>query len=213
MTTNQKPDTSNLESLRSSQRPVTKIAVFCGSQNGSNPIFKKAAIELGKTLVQHNIDLVYGGGKIGLMGILADSVLQEGGEVIGVIPEFLEQKELAHPGINTLHVVKSMHERKALISKISDAFIALPGGFGTMDEFFEILTWAQLSLHHKPCGILNICGYYNDIINFLNNSVKNQFVQQEFVDMILFEEYPNILLNKFFHYKHPKIEKKLKAEE
>jgi len=133
---------------------ISKISVFCGSRTGNDPQFKKAAIELGKTFVQNDIDLVYGGGKIGMMGILANSVLNEGGDVIGVIPEFLEKKELAHPDITTLHVVKSMHERKELISNISDGFIALPGGLGTMDEFFEIVTWAQLNLHKKPCGLL-----------------------------------------------------------
>ena len=191
---------------------IKSISVFCGSRTGNIPHFKDAAIELGKSLVQNKISLVYGGGKIGLMGILADAVLNEGGEVTGVIPEFLEQKELAHSGIHTLHVVKSMHERKALISTISDAFIALPGGLGTLDELFEIVTWAQLGLHSKPCGVLNTKGYYNDIINFLNNSVKNAFIQQEFVDMIAFEENPQLLLQRFFEYKHPQIEKRLEVE-
>ena len=191
---------------------ISKISVFCGSRTGNDPQFKNAAIELGKTFVQNDIDLVYGGGKIGMMGILADSVLNEGGDVIGVIPEFLEEKELAHPDITTLHVVKSMHERKELISNISDGFIALPGGLGTMDEFFEIVTWAQLNLHQKPCGVLNINGYFDDIINFLINSVNNEFVQQEFVDMIMFEEHPRNLLERFFNYKHPKVEKRLELE-
>jgi len=143
MTSNKKPEPSI-------QNPVSRISVYCGSRNGNDPQFKIAAIELGKTLVKNNISLVYGGGKIGLMGVLAETVLQEGGEVIGVIPEFLEQKELAHPGIHTLHVVKSMHERKELISDISDGFIALPGGLGTLDELFEIVTWAQFYHRHKP---------------------------------------------------------------
>ena len=192
---------------------INKISVFCGSRSGINPQFKNAAIELGKTLVKNNIGLVYGGGKIGMMGILADAVLQEGGEVIGVIPEFLEKKELAHPGINTLHVVKSMHARKELISNISDGFIALPGGFGTLDELFEIVTWAQLGLHSKPCGVLNVNGYFDYILKFLNHSVENRFVQQEFVDMIMFEEKPQTLLEQFLKYKHPKIEKKLEVEQ
>ena len=196
-----------------SSNNIKKISVFCGSRSGNDPQFKNAAIELGKTLVKNNVGLVYGGGKIGLMGVLAEAVLQEGGEVTGVIPEFLEQKELAHPGINTLHVVKSMHERKELISDISDAFIALPGGLGTLDELFEIVTWAQLGLHNKPCGVLNVNGYYNDIINFLIHSVNNEFIQQEFVDMIKFEEKPQILLERFFNYKHPIIEKKLEIEQ
>jgi uncharacterized protein (TIGR00730 family) len=193
-------------------KQVTAISVFCGSRSGNDPQFKNAAIELGKTLVKNNISLVYGGGKIGLMGILADAVLQEGGEVTGVIPEFLEQKELAHPDINALHVVKSMHERKELISNISDGFIALPGGLGTMDELFEIVTWAQLGLHNKPCGVLNVNGYYDNIINFLNHSVNNEFIQQEFVDMIVVDDNPKILLQRFFEYKHPEIEKRLELE-
>lgn len=191
---------------------INKISVFCGSRTGNNIQFKNAAIELGKSLVKNDINLVFGGGKIGMMGILADAVLNEGGEVIGVIPDFLEAKELAHPGITKLHIVKSMHERKKLISNISDAFIALPGGLGTMDELFEIVTWAQLGLHIKPCGILNVNGYYDDIINFLNHAVKNEFVQQEFVDMIAIEKKPHILLERFFNYMHPTIEKKLELE-
>ena len=117
---------------------IDKISVFCGSRSGNDPKYETVAIELGKTLVQHSIDLVFGGGKIGIMGILADAVLENGGNVIGVIPEFLKEKELAHPGITTLHVVETMHERKGLISQISDGFIALPGGLGTLDEFFEL---------------------------------------------------------------------------
>jgi len=191
---------------------IEKISVFCGSRTGNDPQFKNAAIELGKILVKNNIELVYGGGKIGMMGVLADSVLNESGTVTGVIPEFLEEKELAHPDITTLHVVKSMHERKELISNISDGFIALPGGLGTMDELFEIVTWAQLRLHFKPCGVLNVNDYFYDIINFLNNSVNNGFVQQEFVDMIAFEEHPQNLLNRFINYKHPKVEKRLEIE-
>lgn len=194
------------------RKRISRISVFCGSSNGKSLQFKNSAVELGKLLVRNNIGLVFGGGKIGLMGILADSVLQEGGEVTGVIPAFLKEKELAHPYINTLHVVKSMHERKELISKISDGFIALPGGLGTMDEFFEIVTWAQLGLHSKPCGLLNINGYFNHLINFLRNSVNNQFVQQEFIDMIIFENNPDILLERFFNYKHPVIEKLLEVK-
>lgn len=192
---------------------INKISVFCGSRSGNNHQFIDAAVKLGKTLVKNNIGLVYGGGKIGLMGVLADSVLQEGGEVIGVIPEFLEQKELAHPDIDMLHVVKSMHERKELISKISDGFIALPGGLGTLDELFEIVTWAQLGLHKKPCGILNTNGYFDFIHKFLNHSVENEFVQKEFADMIMFENDPQKLLEKFFIYQHPQVDKKLELNQ
>jgi uncharacterized protein (TIGR00730 family) len=188
-----------------------RISVFCGSRSGNNSHFKESAIDLGITLVKNNIDLIYGGGKIGLMGILADTVLKEGGEVIGVIPEFLEQKELAHPDIDTLHVVKSMHERKDLISNIADGFIALPGGLGTLDEFFEIVTWAQLGLHSKPCGVLNVNGYFDNIIKFLKHSEDNGFIQQEFVNMIMFEKNPKILLKRFYSYEHPKVEKKLEV--
>jgi uncharacterized protein (TIGR00730 family) len=138
---------------------MRRICVFCGSSSGSRPQYRAATEELGTELARRNIRLVYGGGNVGLMGVLADAVLGAGGEAQGVIPENLMAREIGHRGLSKLHVVRSMHERKALMADLSDAFVALPGGFGTLEEFCEIVTWAQLGLHVKPCGILNVLGY------------------------------------------------------
>ncbi|PMB09650.1 Rossman fold protein, TIGR00730 family [Fischerella thermalis CCMEE 5273] len=135
---------------------LSRICVFCGSSAGKHPVYMEFAQELGHSLVQNGIGLVYGGAQVGLMGKLADSVIEKGGEVIGVIPESLVEKEIAHTDLSDLHVVKSMHERKALMADLADGFLALPGGMGTLEELFEILTWAQLGLHDKPCGLMNL---------------------------------------------------------
>jgi uncharacterized protein (TIGR00730 family) len=148
---------------------MKRICVFCGSSQGNRTEYRAAAEELGAELVRRNIGLVYGGGNVGLMGLLADSVLQAGGEAVGVIPENLMAREVGHNGLTKLHVVHSMHERKTLMADLSDAFIALPGGFGTFEEFCEIVTWAQLGLHAKPCGILNVLGYYTPLLAIARN--------------------------------------------
>src|ERR1051326_3032274 len=143
---------------------MRRICVFCGSNPGNAPAYRESARQLGKTLVERGYGLVYGGGNVGIMGEIANSVLAEGGEVIGVIPQVLFRKEVAHMGLADLRVVESMHQRKALMAELSDAFIALPGGAGTMEEFFEVWTWAQLGIHGKPCGLLNIANYYQHLI-------------------------------------------------
>lgn len=153
-----------------------RIGVFCGSQAGNDGRYIDTAIQTASSIVARGWGIVYGGGRVGLMGVLADSALAAGGEVIGVIPAALSAKEIAHDGLTELHVVASMHERKALMADLSDAFVALPGGYGTMDEFCEILTWAQLRIHDKPVGLLNSSGYYDDLIALFDKMVREGFV-------------------------------------
>jgi uncharacterized protein (TIGR00730 family) len=155
-----------------------RICVFCGSSAGSRPAYAEAARELGRTLAQRGIGVVFGGGKVGLMGVLADAALAAGGEAIGVIPEALEAREIAHAGLTRLHVVRSMHERKTLMADLADAFIALPGGFGTFEEFFEAVTWTQLGIHGKPCGLLNVDGYYDALLGQLDRAVGDGFIHR-----------------------------------
>jgi uncharacterized protein (TIGR00730 family) len=177
---------------------VKRICVFCGSSTGARPSYARTAVKLGKILAKRQIGLVYGGGNVGLMGLIADSVLEHGGDVIGVIPRFLVHKEVAHQHLKDLRIVESMHERKALMADLSDGFIALPGGYGTLEEFCEIVTWAQLQLHHKPCGLLNVEGFYDQLLQFLDHAVNEQFLKasnrkliqcstdpEELLDMIL----------------------------
>ncbi|MCS7012555.1 MAG: TIGR00730 family Rossman fold protein [Chloroherpetonaceae bacterium] len=158
-------------------QPPKSICVYCGSRTGNSPAHRAAASALGTAIAQHGLRLVYGGGQLGLMGILADAALAQGGEVVGVIPEMLVRRESAHRGLTELIVVDSMHARKAKMVELSDAFIALSGGLGTLDELFEILTWAQLGFHQKPCGILNIDGYYDSLLAFLDHAVSEGFVK------------------------------------
>jgi uncharacterized protein (TIGR00730 family) len=167
---------------------VQRVCVFCGSSPGARPEYTEATEDLGQLLVKNGITLVYGGATVGLMGRLADTVLSEGGEAIGVIPRALVEREIAHLGLTDLHVVDSMHERKALMAELSDAFIALPGGLGTLDELFEIYTWAQLGMHRKPCGLLNVEGYYRQVADFLDHAVAERFVRDEHRDMLIVEE-------------------------
>ncbi len=150
---------------------MKRVTVFCGALEGHKTIYKEQAQALGQALVRKHIELIYGGGQIGLMGILADSVLQNGGKVIGVIPQYLKTKELAHSNLSELIVVQTMHERKAKMNELTDGVIALPGGFGTLDELFEMLTWAQLGLHKKPVGILNVDNFYDKLIDFIESLV------------------------------------------
>jgi uncharacterized protein (TIGR00730 family) len=153
-----------------------RICVFCGSLAGCRSDYRTAAQLAGATIARRGAGLVYGGGHVGLMGVVADAALAAGGEVIGVIPAGLAERELAHPGLTRLHVVNSMHERKALMADLSDGFLALPGGFGTLDELFEIVTWAQLGLHAKPIGLLNAAGYFGQLLAFINHQVNEEFV-------------------------------------
>lgn len=157
-------------------RVIRSICVFCGSRHGSNPAYAEAARELGRLMAERGIRLVYGGGRVGLMGEVADAVMAGGGQVIGVIPSLLVTKEVEHRGLTQLHEVGSMHERKALMEQLSDAFIVLPGGFGTLDEACEILTWAQLGLHAKPLGLINTAGYYDLLTAFLDHAQDEDFI-------------------------------------
>ena len=156
---------------------MKNICVFCGSSAGNDPQFANAAKELGRSFAQENITLIYGAGNIGLMGTIADEVMQNGGKAIGVIPDFLMQKEVGHNGLNEIHIVHSMHERKQKMAQLADAFIAMPGGFGTLEELAEILTWVQLELIRKPIGILNVAGYYNHLIAQLDHMVDSSFLR------------------------------------
>lgn len=158
---------------------MRRICVFCGSSSGLRPSYTHAAEEIGRYLATSGITLVFGGGKVGLMGAMADAALKAGGEVIGVIPEHLMAREVGHNGLTKMHVVGSMHERKALMSDLSDAFIALPGGFGTFEEFCEVLTWSQLGLHQKPCGLLNVDEYYSPLLQMFDHAVTEGFLKAE----------------------------------
>jgi len=157
---------------------LRRICVFCGSSVGSRPAYVAAARELGRTLAERGLGVVFGGGKVGLMGVLADAALAAGGEAIGVIPEAMVAREIAHNGLTELHVVHSMHERKTLMADLADAFIALPGGYGTFEEFFEAVTWTQLGIHQKPCGLLNVEGYYDALLALLNRAVSDGFIRE-----------------------------------
>lgn len=164
---------------------MESICVFAGSSSGTRPAYANAAEELGRAIAERGWRVVYGGGRVGLMGVLADAALAAGGEVIGVIPEALLRKEVGHQGLTDLRVVQTMHQRKALMSELSDGVVALPGGLGTLEELFEILTWAQLGIHARPCGMLNAGGYYDDLLTFLDQTVSEGFVRGEHRDMIL----------------------------
>jgi hypothetical protein len=171
-----------------------RLCVFCGSRKGARDIYVHAARELGHELAKRQIELVYGGGNVGLMGVVADSVLAGGGHVIGVIPEQLMARELGHTGIQDLRIVKTMHERKAMMAELADGFIALPGGIGTYEEFFEVLTWAQLGIHEKPCALLNVDGFYNPVLSLLCHAVEEAFIRTAHCDMVIVEEDPTRLL-------------------
>jgi uncharacterized protein (TIGR00730 family) len=162
-----------------------RICVFCGSSVGAHPTYAAAARELGRTLAQRGLGIVFGGGKVGLMGVLADAALAAGGEVVGVIPEALVAREIGHNGLTKLHVVPSMHERKTLMADLADAFIALPGGYGTLEEFFEAVTWTQLGIHKKPCGLLNIGGYYDALMALLDRAVADGFIREANRSLVL----------------------------
>ena len=184
---------------------MKRICVFCGSRPGASGAYGEGARRLGRVLVEAGVTLVYGGGRIGLMGVLADAVLGSGGEAIGVIPKALVRREVAHTGLSNLCVVGSMHERKALMSALSEGFVALPGGLGTMEELFEVLSWAQLGVHAKPCGLLNVEGYYDPLLAFLDHAVVQGFLSEEHRSLILVETEPKPLLEAFARYRPPEI--------
>lgn len=180
-----------------------KIAVFCGSSLSSNGLFKQAAEDLGTYFASKRIELVYGGGKVGLMGVIADAVLQAGGCVTGVIPEALKEKEIAHPELTNLHVVPDMHSRKAKMVELADAFIAMPGGAGTLEEFFEVWTWAQLGYHTKPCALYNAGGYFDKLLAFIDHMVESSLLKLDYKDMIQVETTPSKLIDAILTYQPP----------
>ncbi|PEJ27882.1 TIGR00730 family Rossman fold protein [Peribacillus butanolivorans] len=184
---------------------MKKLAVFCGSSNGASDVYIEGAKNLGKELAKRDIALVYGGASVGIMGAVADSVLDEGGYVIGVMPSFLDNREIAHKNLSELIIVDSMHERKAKMAELADGFIALPGGPGTLEEFFEIYTWAQLGLHHKPCGLLNINHYYDPLIALFNHMSEEQFLHEKYRTMALVDNEPKGILDKFNTYEPPTV--------
>jgi uncharacterized protein (TIGR00730 family) len=184
-------------------RTFKRICVFCGSSHGANPAYTQAAKDLGGELAQRGIELVYGGGNVGLMGVVADAVLAGGGHVVGVIPEALMAKELGHRGIQDLRVVKTMHERKALMAELSDGFIALPGGIGTFEEFFEIVTWAQLGFHSKPCALLNVNAFYDPLLRLVDHAIEECFIKPTQRRILIVESETKALLHQMEHQHVP----------
>jgi uncharacterized protein (TIGR00730 family) len=177
-------------------RQIRRLCVFCGSTTGSRPIYAEAAAELGRELANSGVALVFGGGRVGLMGILADSVLAGNGQAIGVMPRALVEKEIAHTSLTELHVVESMHQRKALMADLADAFLLLPGGFGSWEEFCEIVTWLQLGIHAKPCALLNVAGYYDGLLSLVSHALAEGFLRSAHKEMLIVEEVPGRLLGR-----------------
>lgn len=173
---------------------MKRVCVFSGSKSGAKESFRSAAHQLGTLIAQRDLELVYGGASVGLMGIVADAVLEAGGRVIGVIPEFLVAKEIAHARLSELHVVQTMHERKALMAQLADGFIAIPGGFGTFEEYCEMLTWSQLRIHDLPCGLLNTEGFYDPLLQLFDQALEHQFLRAEHRELVLEHADPGILL-------------------
>jgi len=186
---------------------MERVCVFCGSSPGSSPSYLEAAKAMGRTLAERKLALVYGGGSVGLMGAVADAALAAGGEVVGVIPRALQLREVAHAKLTTLHVVGSMHERKAKMAELADGFIALPGGMGTLEEFAEMLTWAQLGLHARPCGLLDVAGYYRALVAFFDRAVADGFVRPEHRRLMVVGESPAALLDRFEAWDPPAVER------
>lgn len=175
---------------------MKSIGIFCGANTGANPIYSEAAAALGKLMAEQTIALVYGGGNVGLMGVIADAVLEHGGKGIGVIPQSLVDREVAHAGLQELHVVQTMHERKAMMAARSDAFVAMPGGFGTFDEICEIITWNQLGIIKKPVAFFNVNGYYDKFLEMIDHTVAEGFVKQDHRDNLIIEDDPALLLQR-----------------
>lgn len=192
---------------------MKSITVFCGSSFGSDEKYKEQATLLGQTLAKQNIQLIYGGANVGLMGAVADGVLNEGGKAIGVLPHFLQSKEIAHNNLTELILVESMHKRKTKMNDLCDGVIALPGGFGTLEELFEMITWAQLGLHKKPIAVLNIDGFYDDLIKLVQTMVDKEFLKQTNQEMLLVSDDIDELLEKMRNYKAPTVGKWISKEE
>lgn len=192
---------------------MRRICVFCGSSFGADPAFRRAARQVGVLVAKRGVELVYGGGNIGLMGEIANACLDHGGHVIGVIPRSLASRELAHTGLTDLRIVNSMHERKAVMADLADAFMALPGGLGTLEEFCEILTWAQLGFHAKPCGLLSVDNYFKGLLDFLAQTVSAGFLRAEHLQMVFVEQDPEVLLDRFESYIPDPLEKWIRRDE
>jgi uncharacterized protein (TIGR00730 family) len=192
---------------------LRSVCVFCGSSPGARPDYMEAAAQLGVLLARRQIRLVYGGASVGLMRAVADAVLEAGGEVTGVIPEALRAREIAHTGLQDLRIVPSMHERKALMSDLADAFLGLPGGAGTLEEFFEVWTWAQLGIHRKPCGLLNVAQYFNGLLTFLDHAVGERFLRPEHRAMVLVDEDAERLLGRLETFRPPHVAKWIERDQ
>lgn len=192
---------------------MKRITVFCGSSYGTEKLFEEQAYTVGKALAKEKIELVYGGAKVGLMGAVANGALESGGIAIGVLPTFLKRVEIAHEGLGELILVETMHQRKTKMDELSDGTIALPGGFGTLEEFFEMLTWAQLGLHKKPVALLNVNGFFNDLLSFIQTMVDKGFLKQINRDMLLVSDNIEDLLKQMKNYKAPTVHKWINKEE
>jgi uncharacterized protein (TIGR00730 family) len=192
---------------------MRRVCVFCGSSPGARPEYRAAAAELGRLLAERGTGLVYGGARVGLMGAVADAVLAGGGEAIGVIPHALVSKEVAHGGLTELHVVSTMHQRKALMADLADGFVALPGGFGTFEEFCEVLTWSQLGFHPKPCGLLNVAGYYVPLLALFDHGVDEGFIRPQHRALVIEETDPAALLARMEAFVPPSVGKWIGSEE
>lgn len=192
---------------------MDRICVYCGSNPGRDEAYLDAARDLGTEAASRGVGVVYGGASVGLMGALADATLDAGGEVVGVIPDALLEREIAHPDLTDLRVVSSMHERKRTMVDLADGFVALPGGLGTLEEIFEVLTWAQLGFHSDPCGLLDVAGYYANLVAHLDGATEEGFVREHHREMILVESEPGVLLDRFETYEPPQVEKWLDWED
>src|SRR6185369_11205880 len=190
---------------------IRRLAVFCGSNPGARPEYVEGARAFGRLLAERGIGVAYGGSSVGLMAAVAEAVLDELGDIIGVIPKMLVEREVAHRSLTDLRIVGSMHERKALIAELSDGFVALPGGIGTLEEFFEVWTWAQLGMHEKPCGLLNIAGYFDPLLAFVDRAVEEKFVRPVHSAMVIVERDGERLLDRFAGYEPPRVAKWINA--
>ncbi|MGP1924524.1 MAG: TIGR00730 family Rossman fold protein [Arsenophonus sp. NEOnobi-MAG3] len=186
-------------------KKINSVAVYCGSSVGASGIYQQQAIALASELVNRKITLVYGGGRVGIMGVLANSVLAQGGRVVGVMPNLLVEREIYHTDLTEIHIVDTMHQRKQKMINFSDGFIALPGGFGTLEEFSEVFTWGQIGLHMKPCGLLNINNYWAPLVAMIEKMIDEKFLQEKYRHMAIVVDNPTILLDRFLHYTAPSV--------